>query len=34
VHVINCFLSKWDYHLLSPNLRELGTSYINDESRN
>jgi len=34
VHVVNCFLSKWDYHLLSPSLRELGTTYVNDESRN
>ena len=30
IFVTNCYLSKWNYYLLTPHLKQLGKSYIND----
>ncbi|MCE8167833.1 MAG: YitT family protein [Candidatus Moeniiplasma glomeromycotorum] len=34
VYVINCHLSKWNYYLLSPYLKQVGTPYSSEISSN
>jgi len=30
IYIVNCYLSKWNYYLLTPHLKELGKIFIND----
>jgi uncharacterized membrane-anchored protein YitT (DUF2179 family) len=30
IYVINCYMSKWNYYLLSPYLKQVGKTYINE----
>ena len=34
IHVISCHLSKWNYYLLTPHLKQIGTTYSSESSTN
>ena len=32
IYVISCYLSKWNYYLFTPYLKQVGTPYSNEAS--
>ena len=30
IYVTNCYMSKWNYYLLTPYLKQVGKTYINE----